>query len=42
MGYIDAARVEQLAAVLTGNPYGDYLRALLRQDVRVQAPHADP
>ena len=42
MGYIDAARVEQLAAVLTGNPYGDYLRALLRQDVRVRMPHADP
>lgn len=29
-GWIDAARVEELAAPMRGNPYGDYLLGLLR------------
>jgi glucose-1-phosphate thymidylyltransferase len=30
MGFIDAAQVERLAAPLRGNPYGDYLLAMIR------------
>ncbi|HWP38061.1 MAG TPA: sugar phosphate nucleotidyltransferase, partial [Gemmatimonadales bacterium] len=30
MGYIDAAQVERLAAPLRGNPYGQYLLAMIR------------
>ena len=30
MGFIDAAQVERLAAPLRGNPYGDYLLAIIR------------
>jgi len=30
MGFIDAAAVERLAAPLRGNPYGDYLLAMIR------------
>ena len=30
MGFIDAAQVERLAAPLSGNPYGDYLLAMIR------------
>ena len=32
MGFIDAAQVERLAAPLKGNPYAEYLRAMLRED----------
>jgi glucose-1-phosphate thymidylyltransferase len=32
MGFIDAAQVERLAAPLKGNPYGQYLRAILDED----------
>jgi len=31
MGFIDAAQVERLAAPLRGNPYGDYLLAIIRE-----------
>lgn len=32
MGFIDAAQVERLAAPLKGNPYGQYLLAILDED----------
>ncbi len=32
MGFIDAAQVEHLASALQGNPYGQYLRAILEED----------
>jgi glucose-1-phosphate thymidylyltransferase len=32
MGFIDAAQVERLAAPLKGNPYAQYLLAILRED----------
>jgi len=32
MGFIDAAQVERLAAPLQGNPYGEYLRAILDEN----------
>ena len=32
MGYIDAAQVERLAAAFKGNPYAQYLLAILRED----------
>ena len=31
MGFIDAAQVERLAAPLKGNPYAEYLRAILKE-----------
>jgi hypothetical protein len=32
MGFIDAAQVERLAARLKGNPYAQYLQAILHED----------
>ncbi len=32
MGFIDAAQVERLAAPLKGNPYAEYLRAIIHED----------
>jgi len=41
MGFIDAAQVERLAAPLRGNPYGDYLLAMIRDaSYPREAPHA--
>lgn len=34
MGYIDAAQMERLAAALKGNPYAQYLLAIVRDDAR--------
>jgi len=31
MGFIDAAQVERLAAPLKGNPYAQYLLAIIRE-----------
>ena len=39
MGFIDAAAVERLAAPLRGNPYGDYLLAMIRDS---SYPREDP
>ena len=39
MGFIDAAAVELLAAPLRGNPYGDYLLAMIRDS---SYPREDP
>ena len=41
MGFIDAAAVERMAAPLRGNPYGDYLLAMIRDaSYPREAPHA--
>ena len=41
MGFIDAAAVERLAAPLRGNPYGDYLLAMIRDSSYLREdPHA--
>ena len=39
MGFIDAAAVERMAAPLRGNPYGDYLLAMIRDS---SYPREDP
>jgi hypothetical protein len=39
MGFIDAAQVERLATPLRGNPYGDYLLAMIRD---VDYPRENP
>src|SRR5256714_1324728 len=39
MGFIDAAAVERLAVPLRGNPYGDYLLAMIRD---TSYPREDP
>ncbi len=39
MGFIDAAAVERLATPLRGNPYGDYLLAMIRD---ASYPREDP
>jgi len=38
MGFIDAAQVERLAAPLKGNPYAQYLRAILAEDATRGGP----
>jgi len=41
MGFIDAAAVERMAAPLRGNPYGDYLLAMIRDSsYSREDPHA--